>query len=78
MSRSDTAIATDDSVAAVCIVCQAAPGLMAGGSGIGLAVYRLRLLVGARVRVDDREAWADQAAGRGPMMASPQQEPRAS
>ena len=55
----------------MCIVCQTAPLLAAGGGGAGMIWHRARVALGRRGAYDDHAAWAAWAAGRPPWEDEP-------
>ena len=50
----------------MCIVCQTAPLLAAGGGGAGMIWHRARVALGRCGAYDDHAAWAAWAEGRPP------------
>jgi hypothetical protein len=55
----------------MCIVCQTAPLLAAGGGGAGMIWHRARVALGRRGAYDDQAAWAAWAAGHPPWEDAP-------
>lgn len=62
----------------MCVVCLAAPVLMAGGGTVGVVVERVRLAVTQADRRDDSDAWAAAARGERPAAVRCPTEPSAS